>query len=54
MTVKELIKVLSRYDENLEIEVLNPDDTKDYTVDEVELIEDDAITIWIKEVHDRR
>lgn len=52
MTIKELIKVLSKYDENLEIEVLNPDDTKDYTVDEVELIEDDALTIWIKEVDD--
>lgn len=52
MTIKELIKVLSRYDENLEIEVLNPDDSKDYTIDEVELIEDDALTIWIKEVDD--
>lgn len=50
MTIKELIKVLSKYDENLEIEVLNLDDTKDYTIDEVELIEDDAITIWIKEM----
>lgn len=52
MTVKELIKVLNNYDENLEIEVLNPDDSKDYAIDEVELIEDDALTIWIKEVDD--